>query len=96
MRKLFLIALVTLGASFQGGLYAVDLPSACVVASGEIDAATLERIFEAVACETGSCVAEVRALYADDAFTVEKEGDFYVVKVVDGGGLSTILIEEGI
>lgn len=78
--------------------FAQPFPPTPAALSTELDSGTLERIFESVACETGMCMGEVRDAYAEGRVEVEKEGNEYLVTVVDtdGGGLSTILIEEGI
>ncbi len=91
MRKIFWIALVALCASSAPIAY-VQAENVVVAKAGDLDPATLERIYEAVSCETGMCVGEVRDAYAEGRMEVEKEADAYHVTVLDGGGDILVIV----
>lgn len=98
MRKVLLIALVALCASFPGEVCAnLSSPNFSVVStSPNLDEATVERVLEAVSCETGVCIHELRSQYADGTLVIEKSEDGnYAVSQADGG-LGTIVILDGI
>ena len=98
MRKVLFIALVALCASFPGEVCANHYsPNFSVVSPpSNLDEATVERVLEAVACETGTCIHELRTQYADGTLLIEKAEDGnYAVSQADGG-LGTIVIIDGI
>lgn len=98
MRNSLLIALVMLCASIAVVPTIHAQPPVCVALSNDIDAATLEHLLEAVACETGQCLANVRAAYAEGQMEIQKDTDGYRISLqnAEGGGGTVILIEDGI
>ncbi len=95
MRKLLWIALVALVASSAPIGY-VQAEIVVVAKGGDIDQATLKRIYMAVSCETGMCVQEARDAYAEGRMEIEKEPNSYRVTIAEGGGGSIleVIIED--
>ena len=98
MRKFFLIALVTLGASFAGTSFAQAQTSHSATSqSSSIDGATLEHIYEAVACNSDMCISEAREAYAEGRMEIQKADDVYLVTVVDAdGGIMDVVIADNL
>ena len=96
MRTIFLIAFLTLTASWMLPIHAQTAAPQEAGYSESVDATTLERICEAVASECGMCIHDVRQSYASGQMSITKEGDAYRVTLADGGGGTTILIEDWI
>ena len=96
MRIIFTIAFLTLTASWTPLVHAQMPAPQETTCTEAVDAATVERICEAIACETGICIHDVRKSYETGQMSIEKEGDAYRVTLADGGGGTTILIEDWI
>ena len=67
-----------------------------VVYASHIDEATLECIFEAVACETGMCIDTVREQYTQGEIIIEKQANGYRVMTSDGGSILENLLEDNL
>ena len=99
MRKLVLVALVALCATFQGEVCAENSYSDILISNSDskIGDIELEWVLNQVVDQTGLTYAEVRSLYDSGKLTIEKVEEGYRVTIENGadGGLIDILIGSG-
>ena len=98
MRKIVLIALVALCASFQGEVRAENAFEASfqtLTLESQVGEIELEWVLNQVVEQTGMTYSEVRSLYESKKLTIEKVVEGYEVtytSAAEGGSLTTILI----
>ena len=91
-----LVALVAF-AAFTGSVQAHQtLLAPQSTESHDIDPHLLDQIVEAVICETGMSCCEVREAFYEGEMEIEKTADGYQVRLLDGGEIMIIVLEESL
>ena len=95
MRKFSIVALMALCFTFPGKVEANlnYTQSQIIFAQGEMDPALVESILRYVQVEYGydyNCLCE---MHKNGSLTIEKDPQGYLVRIVDGGGIITTILD---